>query len=194
MHHGSRSRPNLSPLLVSCLGRPISSHGLLMAASAVSTFVCVGVLNFQMTGIPNVCEPTQKDKFTCPSINTFFTASVLWGTLGPKKMFGGGAIYNSLLYCFLIGAGEFGYSRSVFLLMCSLSTFQCFRSYSSTLDVGFPLCANSIYLSSLSVASPGRLTTCRTFGRRCRSAFSSTFTLSDGGPSFVLSSPHHRCR
>ena len=75
-------------------------------ATIVSTLVCVGVLNFQMTGIPNVCDPAQKDKFTCPGINTFFTASVLWGTLGPKKMFGSGAIYNGLLYCFLIGAGE----------------------------------------------------------------------------------------
>lgn len=61
-----------------------------------------------MTGIPNVCDPQQKDKFTCPGINTFFTASVLWGTLGPKKMFGAGAIYNGLLYCFLIGAGTCG--------------------------------------------------------------------------------------
>lgn len=72
----------------------------------VSTFVCVGVVNFQMTSIDNVCDPRQKDKFTCPGIYTFFTASVLWGTLGPKKMFGSGAIYNGLLYCFLIGAGK----------------------------------------------------------------------------------------
>lgn len=70
----------------------------------VSTFVCVGVVNFQLTGIPNVCDPQQKDKFVCPGTNTFFTASVLWGTLGPKKMYGVGAIYNPLLYCFLIGA------------------------------------------------------------------------------------------
>jgi OPT family oligopeptide transporter len=75
-----------------------------MIATLVSTFVCVGILNFQMTQIPEVCSPKQKDHFTCPGINTFFTASVLWGTLGPKKMFGHGAIYNGLLYCFLIGA------------------------------------------------------------------------------------------
>ncbi|KAJ7238969.1 OPT oligopeptide transporter protein-domain-containing protein [Mycena rebaudengoi] len=37
------------------------------------------------------------------SINSFFTASVLWGTLGPKRMFGAGGIYNGLLYCFPIG-------------------------------------------------------------------------------------------
>ena len=75
-----------------------------MVATFVSTFVCTAVLNYQMTQIPNVCTSNQKDRFTCPGINTFFTASVLWGTLGPKKMYGSGAIYNAILWCFLIGA------------------------------------------------------------------------------------------
>ncbi|KAK0203274.1 OPT-domain-containing protein [Desarmillaria ectypa] len=74
-----------------------------LVATFVSTFVCVGVLNFQLTQIPNVCAPEQQDRFTCPDENTFFTASVLWGTLGPSKMFGRGAIYSPLLWCFLIG-------------------------------------------------------------------------------------------
>ncbi|EIN12782.1 OPT-domain-containing protein [Punctularia strigosozonata HHB-11173 SS5] len=72
-------------------------------ATLVSTFVCVGILNFQMTQINDVCSPTQPDHFTCPGINTFFTASVLWGTLGPRRMFGTGRIYNGLIWCFLIG-------------------------------------------------------------------------------------------
>jgi OPT family oligopeptide transporter len=73
-------------------------------ATFVSSFVCTAILNFQMTQIEDVCTPDQRDNFTCPGINTFFTASVLWGTLGPTRMFGAGAMYNGLLYCFLIGA------------------------------------------------------------------------------------------
>ncbi|KAJ6496033.1 OPT oligopeptide transporter protein-domain-containing protein [Mycena sanguinolenta] len=73
-------------------------------ATVISTFVCTGVLNFQMTKIPGVCIPDQPDHFTCPDINEFFTASVFWGTIGPKRMFGPGGIYNGLLWCFLIGA------------------------------------------------------------------------------------------
>ncbi|KAJ7064276.1 OPT-domain-containing protein [Mycena amicta] len=73
-------------------------------ATLVSSFVCTAILNFQMTQIQGVCTPHQIDHFSCPGINTFFTASVLWGTLGPKRMFGAGGIYNGLLYCFLIGA------------------------------------------------------------------------------------------
>ncbi|KAJ7106268.1 OPT-domain-containing protein [Mycena epipterygia] len=73
-------------------------------ATIISSFICTGILNFQMTKIPDVCTTSQVDHFTCPNINTFFTASVLWGMLGPKRMFGTGGIYNSLMWCFLIGA------------------------------------------------------------------------------------------
>ncbi|PBP27598.1 UPF0075-domain-containing protein [Diplocarpon rosae] len=72
-------------------------------ATLLSTFVCVGVINFQINEIPDVCQPNQKNRFTCPDINTFFTAAVLWGTLGPHKMFGSGGQYTALLMGFPIG-------------------------------------------------------------------------------------------
>ena len=74
-----------------------------MFATLVSTFVCTAILNYQMTEIPGVCTVNQKDHFTCPPINNNFTAAVFWGTLGPKMMFGAGAMYNGLLWCFPIG-------------------------------------------------------------------------------------------
>ena len=74
-----------------------------MAATFVSTFVTVGIMNYQMS-IPDVCDPQNKLRFYCLGLNTFFTASVLWGTLGPIKMFGAKAMYNGLVWCFLIGA------------------------------------------------------------------------------------------
>ncbi|KAF7365747.1 OPT-domain-containing protein [Mycena venus] len=83
---------------------PVITFWAQIYATVVSSFVCTAILNFQMTKIPEVCTPHQINHFICPGINTFFTASVLWGTLGPKRMFGAGGIYNSLLYCFLIGA------------------------------------------------------------------------------------------
>jgi OPT family oligopeptide transporter len=75
-----------------------------MWATFVSTLVCTVTLNYQMTKIPDVCLPTQKDHFTCPGINPFSTSSVLWGTLGPKKVFGPGAVHGGLLWCFALGA------------------------------------------------------------------------------------------
>ncbi|CZT50608.1 related to sexual differentiation process protein isp4 [Rhynchosporium secalis] len=74
-----------------------------LAATFVSTFVCIGVLNFQINQIKDVCTPDQVNKFTCPGINTFFTAAVLWGTLGPHKMFGKNGQYSALLVGFPIG-------------------------------------------------------------------------------------------
>ncbi|KAI2468876.1 OPT-domain-containing protein [Annulohypoxylon bovei var. microspora] len=74
-----------------------------MMGTLVSTFVSVGVLNFQINQIPNVCTVNAPNRFTCPGINTFFTASVLWGTVGPIKVFGQGGMYTWLLAGFPIG-------------------------------------------------------------------------------------------
>ncbi|KAJ6576026.1 OPT-domain-containing protein [Mycena vulgaris] len=73
-------------------------------ATIVSSFISAGILNYQMTKIPGVCTPEQVNRFSCPAVRHLFIRSVLWGTLGPKRMFGPGGIYNNLLYCFLIGA------------------------------------------------------------------------------------------
>ncbi|CAF5153143.1 unnamed protein product, partial [Rotaria sp. Silwood1] len=58
--------------------------------------------NYLMNTIPNIC--TQENlHWTCPNANTFFSASIIWGAIGPIKMFGKGATYSYLLYGFLIG-------------------------------------------------------------------------------------------
>ncbi|WVR08745.1 OPT family small oligopeptide transporter [Kwoniella sp. DSM 27419] len=74
-----------------------------IVATLVSTFICTGIQNFQMNKVANVCTADAPFGFTCPGINTFFTAAVFWGTLGPKKLFGKGGQYNALLAGFPIG-------------------------------------------------------------------------------------------
>ena len=44
--------------------------------------------------IPDVCQSYQKDRFICNAENTFFTATVFWGTLGPRRVFGANGIYT----------------------------------------------------------------------------------------------------
>jgi OPT family oligopeptide transporter len=73
-----------------------------LAATLVSTFVCTGVLKFQVD-IENVCTPDAPTRFYCPDQNTFFTASVLWGTIGPAKVFGHKGQYAALLVGFPLG-------------------------------------------------------------------------------------------
>ncbi|PFH55729.1 hypothetical protein XA68_17705 [Ophiocordyceps unilateralis] len=74
-----------------------------MVATFVSTLVCIGVLNFQMLNIDDVCTPYAQYKLTCPGVNTFFTASVLWGTVGPDRIFGHRGQYSAALVGFPLG-------------------------------------------------------------------------------------------
>ncbi|ABN68095.1 predicted protein [Scheffersomyces stipitis CBS 6054] len=67
----------------------------------IASFVQLGILNFVLTNIDNYCDPHNKQKFTCAGSRTFYSASILWGVIGPKKVFNG--LYPILQYCFLIG-------------------------------------------------------------------------------------------
>ncbi|KAH6625020.1 OPT oligopeptide transporter protein-domain-containing protein [Chaetomium sp. MPI-SDFR-AT-0129] len=75
-----------------------------VVATTFSCFVQVVVLNYALKTIPDVCEPTQPDHFTCPGGRVFFSASVIWGLIGPARIFSPGQIYSSLFLFFLLGA------------------------------------------------------------------------------------------
>ena len=61
-------------------------------------------MNWQLNNIPDFCQDDQPEKFTCISFYTFFTSSLIWGTIGPARMYGTKALYNTSLYGFLVGA------------------------------------------------------------------------------------------
>ncbi|CAF2776029.1 unnamed protein product [Rotaria sp. Silwood2] len=70
--------------------------------------IIAGIINFftanyLMSTIPHICTQ-ENPSWKCPNANTFFSASIIWGAIGPIKMFGKGATYSCLLYGFLIGA------------------------------------------------------------------------------------------
>ncbi|PFH59349.1 hypothetical protein XA68_12478 [Ophiocordyceps unilateralis] len=73
-----------------------------MVATLISTIVCTGVFKFQMN-IKDVCTSAASMRFFCPGPNTFMTASVLWGTIGPIKVFGKDGYYKWLLMGFPVG-------------------------------------------------------------------------------------------
>lgn len=54
-------------------------------ATVLAVFVQIGIIDWQVTGVKDLCQPHQKEKFTCPSTSTFFTAAVVWGTIGPRR-------------------------------------------------------------------------------------------------------------
>ncbi|KAJ4353662.1 uncharacterized protein N0V89_005392 [Didymosphaeria variabile] len=75
-----------------------------VVATTLSCFVQIAVLNFALNNIEDVCELTQKQRFSCPGGRVFFSASVIWGLLGPQRMFSPGQIYSALLFFFPAGA------------------------------------------------------------------------------------------
>ncbi|KAI1268491.1 OPT oligopeptide transporter protein-domain-containing protein [Xylariaceae sp. FL1019] len=75
-----------------------------VVATTVSCFVQVAVLNFSLDNIDGICDLTQPQRFTCPGGRVFFSASVIWGLIGPARMFSPGQIYSGLLAFFVIGA------------------------------------------------------------------------------------------
>ncbi|KAG8672374.1 hypothetical protein FPOAC1_005641 [Fusarium poae] len=72
-------------------------------ATIVSAVVCTGVMNFQIRNIPDICQSGQKDRFTCPGVESYFTAAVLFGSLAPQRVFGKGGMYTALLAAFPVG-------------------------------------------------------------------------------------------
>ncbi|KAK5996526.1 Sexual differentiation process protein isp4 [Cladobotryum mycophilum] len=69
-----------------------------------ATFVQIAVMNWALGNLEDVCEVTQTAHFTCPNGRAFFSSSIVWGVIGPRRMFGIGSIYAQLNWFWLVGA------------------------------------------------------------------------------------------
>ncbi|KAI1077261.1 OPT family small oligopeptide transporter [Whalleya microplaca] len=76
-----------------------------VVASIWAVFVQIAVMNWTLGTIPDVCSNTQKDHFSCPNGRAFFSSSIVWGVIGPQRMFGRGSLYVNFNWFWLIGAG-----------------------------------------------------------------------------------------
>lgn len=86
-------------------------RGQLLSAF-VSAFITLAVINYQLGSIKGICTPDQKQKFTCPGDVTYYSASIEFGLIGPRRVFD--QVYPILKWCFLIG----------FLLLIPAIAFQ----------------------------------------------------------------------
>ncbi|KAL4892509.1 OPT oligopeptide transporter protein-domain-containing protein [Aspergillus ambiguus] len=75
-----------------------------MIACLWCSVVQVAVLNWALATIPGICTTTQPDHYRCPNGRVFFNASIIWGVIGPARMFSSGQIYSTLMYCWIPGA------------------------------------------------------------------------------------------
>ncbi|KAL5549411.1 hypothetical protein UlMin_004642 [Ulmus minor] len=59
-----------------------------------------------LTTVPNICNPSllpEGSPWTCPGDDVFYNASIIWGVVGPLRMFTKQGIYPEMNWFFLIG-------------------------------------------------------------------------------------------
>lgn len=61
-------------------------------ASIIACVVTVSVQNWMFNNVTDICTKHQPAGFVCPSTHTFATASLIWGGVGPKRLFSPGAL------------------------------------------------------------------------------------------------------
>ncbi|CAN6690297.1 unnamed protein product [Malus baccata var. baccata] len=60
-----------------------------------------------LKNIENICDVeshSPNSPCTCPKHRDTFDASVIWGLIGPRRLFGPGGLYRNLVWLFLVGA------------------------------------------------------------------------------------------
>ncbi|KAI7823102.1 OPT oligopeptide transporter protein-domain-containing protein [Kickxella alabastrina] len=71
-----------------------------LAGTLLASFIELAVAYWLMNSVKNICTP-EGYPFTCISANTFYSASVLWGLIGPGKLLGHPAPTTQCSTCFL---------------------------------------------------------------------------------------------
>ncbi|PON84288.1 Oligopeptide transporter [Trema orientale] len=78
-----------------------------LVGTLVAGTVNLAVAWWMLENIENICdvEALHPDSpWTCPKYRVTFDASVIWGLIGPKRLFGPGGLYRNLVWLFLVGA------------------------------------------------------------------------------------------
>ncbi|WVQ97983.1 OPT family small oligopeptide transporter [Kwoniella sp. CBS 9459] len=70
----------------------------------VSSLVSLIVINWQFKVIPDLCQVGQKDLMTCPYYTTFYSSALMFGVVGPQRMYGAHGLYRHTLWGFPVGA------------------------------------------------------------------------------------------
>ncbi|AEY98794.1 FAGL027Wp [Eremothecium gossypii FDAG1] len=68
----------------------------------LQVIVSLAVINWQINNVPDFCNPKNRSGFICQSPRTYYNASIVWGIIGPKKVFS--YLYPMMKWCWLIGA------------------------------------------------------------------------------------------
>ncbi|KWU42677.1 OPT oligopeptide transporter [Rhodotorula sp. JG-1b] len=83
---------------------PRETFKVQVIAVVVTSFAQVGVKRWLISTVPTLCDADQSAQLTCPNARTMFSASVIWGLIGPARLFSYDSYYHPLLYWMIGGA------------------------------------------------------------------------------------------
>lgn len=69
-----------------------------------SSVVQICVMNWALGAIKGVCSEFQPNHFNCPNGRVFFNASVIWGAIGPARIWSAGQLYGKVMIFWVAGA------------------------------------------------------------------------------------------
>ncbi|XBI76499.1 hypothetical protein VPH35_069734 [Triticum aestivum] len=78
-----------------------------VVGTSIVAFVYLGTAWWLMDTIPNICDIellSADNPWTCPTDHVFYDASVIWGLIGPRRIFGVLGTYSAVNWFFLGGA------------------------------------------------------------------------------------------
>ncbi|CAO2202324.1 unnamed protein product [Urochloa humidicola] len=86
---------------------PRSMFIVQLVGTVLASSVYFGTSWWLLESVPNICDPSKLPEgspWTCPGDDVFFNASIIWGVVGPLRMFGKLGLYAKMNYFFLAGA------------------------------------------------------------------------------------------
>ncbi|KAL4908705.1 hypothetical protein BDW74DRAFT_173937 [Aspergillus multicolor] len=83
--------PPIEVFFVQCVGMIIGTMGQ------------VGIVNWALDNIKDICTSDAINGFTCPFSQTNFNTSIIWGGIGPRRFFSPDSRYRSLFYFLILG-------------------------------------------------------------------------------------------
>ncbi|KAI2617714.1 small oligopeptide transporter [Hypomontagnella submonticulosa] len=72
-------------------------------ATVLGALTQAGVTLWMLGNVPDICSLDQPNGFSCPQGRTVYSSSVIWGLVGPARLYSVGQIYSPLLHFFWIG-------------------------------------------------------------------------------------------
>ncbi|CAN0903240.1 Oligopeptide transporter 5 [Linum grandiflorum] len=85
---------------------PKSMFFVQLVGTVVASSVSFGTAWWILATIPNVCDLDvlpEGSPWTCPGSDVFYSASIIWGVVSPRRMFGDLGIYKEQYWFFLVG-------------------------------------------------------------------------------------------